>query len=72
MERFGEKLQILRKKRSMSLRELARATDYVTHSYLSEIEAGKKKPSLELVIKVARLFDVTTDQLLFDELEICQ
>ncbi len=70
MQRFGEKLRILRKQHQMSLRELARATGYTTHSYLSEIESGQKKPSVELVIKVARLFNVSTDQLLMDELDL--
>jgi transcriptional regulator with XRE-family HTH domain len=40
------------------------------HGYISEIETGKKKPTAELVLKVARYFKVTTDDLLKDELEI--
>jgi transcriptional regulator with XRE-family HTH domain len=39
-------------------------------SQIHEIETGKKQPTAELVVKVARLFGVTTDQLLLDELEI--
>jgi transcriptional regulator with XRE-family HTH domain len=49
---------------------LSQALEYTAFSYLSEIEAGKKDPSVDFVIRVARFFDVTTDQLLKDELEI--
>ena len=35
-----------------------------------EIEAGKKKPTAEFVLKVARYFKVSTDQLLKDELSV--
>lgn len=70
LQRFGEKLRTLRKDREMTLLQLAEALDYSTHSYLSELEGNKKLPPVELVIRVARYFDVTTDELLKDELEI--
>lgn len=54
----------------MTMKELALALGYTAHGYISEIEAGKKKPTVEFVLKVARLFNVTTDQLLRDELEL--
>ena len=41
-----------------------------SYSFISEIETGKKKPSLELVIKVADLFNVPLEQLARDELEL--
>ena len=52
------------------MKGLARELDFKSHSYISAIEFGKKQPSVELVIKIARLFDVTTDQLLNDDLEV--
>jgi transcriptional regulator with XRE-family HTH domain len=70
MRKFGEKLQMLRSRHEMTLRELARALGYTTHSYLSEIESGKKQPTVDLVLALARLFDVSTDQLLKDELSL--
>lgn len=70
MERFGEKLRLLRVRRQMTLKELAVALGYTAHGHISEIESGKKKPTAEFVLKVARLFNVTTDQLLKDELEV--
>jgi transcriptional regulator with XRE-family HTH domain len=54
----------------MTLKELARVTDYATHSHISEIETGKRKPPLEFALKVGRLFDVSLDRLLKDELEL--
>jgi transcriptional regulator with XRE-family HTH domain len=70
VQRFGEKLRILRKRHGMTLKELAGKTSYSTHSHISEIETGKKKPPLEFAIQVGRLFDVSLDRLLKDELEI--
>jgi transcriptional regulator with XRE-family HTH domain len=69
-QRFGEKLRILRTKHTMTVRELAEALGYVSYSHISGIEVGKKKPSLEFAVKVSRLFGVSTDQLVKDELEL--
>jgi len=70
MERFGEKLRALRAREGMTLRELADVLGYASNSYLAALEAGKKKPTAELAMKVARLFHVTIDQLLWDDVEI--
>ena len=70
MQRFGEKLHALRIMKHLSLQQLAMMLGYSSHSYLSELEAGKKVPTAEFVLKIARLFDVTTDYLLKDELDI--
>ena len=68
MKKFGEKLRTLRRHRQMTLQALATTLGYTTHSYLSEIESGKKQPTVDLVLGVAQLFDVTTDVLLKDDL----
>ena len=70
MKRFGEKLRLLRTTKGITLKELAHSFGLTAHGYISEIEAGKKKPTTEFVLKVARYFKVTTDELLKDELEI--
>lgn len=70
IRRFGEKLKALRIYHALTLMELARELGYTTHGYLSEIEHGKKLPTLEFVLSIARLFNVTTDELLKDELEL--
>jgi transcriptional regulator with XRE-family HTH domain len=70
VQRFGEKLRKLRKQRGMTLTELAEIIGYTTHSHISELETGKRMPSLELVIKISELFQVTVDQLVKDNLEL--
>jgi transcriptional regulator with XRE-family HTH domain len=70
IHRFGEKLRALRIRHGMTLKQLARALGRDAHGYISELETGKKVPTVEIVIRAARLFNVTTDQLLKDELEL--
>lgn len=70
MQRFGEKLRTLRQWKGMSVRTLTSALGYTGHGYIYDIELGKKRPNVELVLRVADLFAVTTDQLLRDGLEV--
>lgn len=70
IQRFGEKLHLLRVHHNLTLVQLALLLGYQTHSYISEIESGHKTPTVGLVLKVSRLFSVTTDELLIDEIEI--
>jgi transcriptional regulator with XRE-family HTH domain len=70
MQKFGEKLRKLRTTKEMTLKELAAALGLSAHGYISEIEAGKKKPTAEFILNAARYFEVSTDELLKDELEI--
>ncbi|HET6385585.1 MAG TPA: helix-turn-helix transcriptional regulator [Armatimonadota bacterium] len=70
MRRFGQKLHALRVQNNLTLKELARAVGYAAHGHISELESGKKLPTADFVLSVARLFDVTTDQLLKDELDL--
>ena len=70
MQRFGEKLRTRRTRHGMSLRELASQLGYQAHVYISLVEHGKKRPSLELAMRVAHLFNVSIDRLVNDELEL--
>jgi transcriptional regulator with XRE-family HTH domain len=70
MEKFGEKLRALRIRSGMTLKDLASSLGMTAHGYLSELECGKKKPTVELTLKVAEFFQVTTDELLKDDVEI--
>jgi transcriptional regulator with XRE-family HTH domain len=70
MQRFGEKLHALRERRGLTVRQLASMLEIRSHSHIVEIEKGKNKPSVELVIKVADVFDVSIDRLLRDNLEL--
>ncbi len=70
MDRFGEKLRTLRNRKNMSLRQLATELGYASHNHLAGIERGERKPSVELVIKIADIFEVSIDTLLRDELDL--
>ena len=52
------------------MQRLAQLVGLASHGYISELESGKKLPTVEFVLRVARLFDVTTDELLKDEIEL--
>lgn len=54
----------------MTQQALADALGYTSHSYLSEVEKGRKDPSIPMVLAIADLFGVTTDQLLRDNIHI--
>ncbi|MFL5805049.1 MAG: helix-turn-helix domain-containing protein [Roseiflexaceae bacterium] len=72
MQRFGEKLRMLRTRRQMTTRDLALALGYTAHSnsYISLIENGKQKPSLNFVLRTAQFFNVSADRLTRDDLEL--
>ena len=70
MQRLGEKVRTLRKRRGMTVKSLALALGFPSHSYVSEIETGKKLPSTEMIIKLADLFQVTVDELVRDERDV--
>jgi DNA-binding XRE family transcriptional regulator len=67
---FGTKLRALRQQHSWGQTELARQLGLARRGYISNLEAGRKMPSLELVVTIADLFGVTTDTLLRDELSL--
>lgn len=69
MERFGEKLRILRNRRELTLREMGDILE-VSHTFVAQMEKGGKTPNVAMILKIARLFDVSTDVLIKDELEL--
>lgn len=62
---IGKKVRKLRVKKNMSQVELAYLIE-VSPSYIGYLEKGLKSMSLETLIKVANVFQVTTDMLLSD------
>lgn len=70
MQRFGEKLRELRTRQQMTIRDLATALGYANNGYISLLETGKRKPSLDVIMRVAQFFGVTPDQLLRDDVEL--
>lgn len=70
MERFGQKLRMIRKHYGISLTKLADELGHKSRGYLGYLEKGNKKPSLTLILQLSRMFDVPIDSLLKDELEV--
>lgn len=68
--RFGEKLRSLRRHHGMTIQQLTYAIGYTGHGYLSELETGKKPPTVDVLLRIAQLFHVSIDQLLRDDLEL--
>ncbi len=69
MSRIGEKLRTLRQRQGLTSRELG-AILGVSNSYIIRLEKGKRRPSMDLIIQIARYFNVSTDKLMLDELEL--
>jgi transcriptional regulator with XRE-family HTH domain len=69
MRRFGEKLYQLRIRRGLTLTELGNLLS-VHNTFVSQLEKGRKVPNAEMILRVADTFDVTTDQLMRDDLDL--
>jgi len=69
---FGDKLRWLRQQRRMTQVDLARRSGLATQSHISYLEAGRSAPSLDLVIRIADIFEVTTDYLVYDAIAVDQ
>lgn len=63
---FGEKLQLLRKSKGWTQEQLS-AQINISRQALSKWESGAAMPDTENVIRLSRLFTVSTDYLLLDE-----
>jgi transcriptional regulator with XRE-family HTH domain len=61
---FGRKLQALRQRHGLSQNDLARRLGLARRGYISNLETGRKMPSIELVVQIADEFNTTTDELL--------
>jgi len=70
MQRFGEKLRTLRKQHGMTLQNLADELGFSSAGSVGDLESGRKKPSLEVVVKISRIFGVSVDELVKDELDL--
>ncbi|WP_265456108.1 helix-turn-helix domain-containing protein [Enterococcus sp. HY326] len=67
--RLGEKLLHLRKSKGLSQERLS-AEITVSRQAISKWELGESTPDVENIIQLSRIFDVTTDFLLDDELSV--
>lgn len=55
---FGEKLRHLRTHHALTQTELARRLNLASHAHISNLEAGRFEPSLEVVLAITNLFDM--------------
>lgn len=62
-ERIGRRVQQLRKMKHLSQADLADLTE-MSVAYISHIETGVKRASLESVVRIANALGVTVDQVL--------
>jgi transcriptional regulator with XRE-family HTH domain len=62
LESVGPRLRALRKQRGTTLTQLAETTG-ISVSTLSRLESGHRKPTLELLLPVARAHQVSLDEL---------
>lgn len=69
MNKLNEALRLVRVFHDKKIKDLAIELE-VSPSFITDIEKGKKKPSLELVNKYAKVFNTTKSALLFFSEEI--
>ncbi|MPY51074.1 helix-turn-helix domain-containing protein [Streptomyces acidicola] len=62
LDAVGPRLRALRRDRGITLADLASTTG-VSESTLSRLESGQRRPSLELLLPLARIYDVPLDDL---------
>ena len=65
----GKQIQLLRQRHNLTQKELAEIINS-SQNYLSDVETGKKRPSLDYYITIANYFKVSLDQLFADELNM--
>ena len=62
-EKLGQNMKLIRAKNKMSQGDIARALE-VDRGYISNIENGKKNPTLATIQKLADALKVSADELL--------
>lgn len=67
--RFREKLSFLRKQKGMTQMELAEKLD-ISRQAVSRWEQGISEPSTENLVSIGKLFDVTVDALVNEDVQL--
>ncbi len=62
-QQIGQQIRAARLRRKMTQAQLAEAAD-LSVPYISHVERGKKRVSLDALLRISRALDVTVDQLL--------
>ena len=63
---FGTRVKALRKKNKHTLQELAKKINF-NYSNLSKIERGDRKPTLEFIEAISKVYDVSISYLVGEE-----
>ena len=63
----GKKLKELRKEKNMTQIQLDNAIGF-TQKTICSLELGKQQPSLQKLVKIAKFFDVSIDDLILWEI----
>jgi len=66
-ELLGKHIRKRRKEKNLTLEQLAEQLD-VSTTFIGQIERGKGVPSLETLVKIANVLEISTDSLLFGDL----
>ncbi|WP_294240815.1 helix-turn-helix transcriptional regulator [uncultured Chryseobacterium sp.] len=62
LEQFGNQIKLLRKKKGLSLRELAQLCD-IDHSDISKIEKGQRNIQISTVLELSKGLEVHPQEL---------
>jgi len=62
-KRLGENIKRIRAEKDMSQGDLCRVLE-LDRAYMSNVESGKKNPTLATIEKIAGALDVSVDELL--------
>lgn len=66
-ELLGQRIRQRRKEKKYTLEQLAEKLD-VSTTFIGQIERAKGIPSLETLVKIANVLEISTDSLLFGDL----
>jgi transcriptional regulator with XRE-family HTH domain len=73
-KRLGEKLKLIRETLGLSFEEMIRRLDYpqipLHRANILRYESGKLEPPLLILLRYARLVNVSTDDLIDDEIDL--
>jgi transcriptional regulator with XRE-family HTH domain len=67
---IGQKIAYARSKQDISQSALARMLGIVAQAHISNVEAGRRKPSLEFIVRCAELLGVSVEYLLRDSIPV--
>jgi transcriptional regulator with XRE-family HTH domain len=67
---LGAKLRYLRTRGGWTQDHVSKNLELATQAHISLLESGRKEPSIDLLLKIANLFQVTTDYLLNDAIPV--